>query len=187
MQRIIFSLFVLMTLSSCNGYAQKNKDTNVQQSNDVEMTTFTTSSGTIVERVLLPEVEWQNRLSEMEYYVIRKKGTERAFTGKLLDNKKDGIYSCRACQMPLFDSKTKYNSGTGWPSFWQPIEESYILLDVDYDIGYARNEVMCKRCGGHLGHVFNDGPKPTGLRYCLNSVSLDFVDRKDSGQILKNF
>lgn len=118
--------------------------------------------------------EWKQELTPFEYYVLREKGTERAFAGDLNKEKRKGVYTCRACTLPLFDAATKFNSGTGWPSFFKPVREDVIAQDVDYHIGYARMEVMCGRCGGHLGHVFEDGPKPTGLRYCINAASLDF-------------
>ncbi len=127
------------------------------------------------DRVEKTEDEWKSSLSEMEYYVIREKGTERSFTGEYWDHKEEGTYTCRACDLPLFSSTTKYKSGTGWPSYYQPLEDDRIKEDTDYDLGYPRTEVMCARCDGHLGHVFKDGPKPTGLRYCINSVSLSFV------------
>ena len=130
------------------------------------------------EKVEKSDEKWKSELSEQEYYVLRQAGTERAFSGDLWDHKGDGLYICRGCQLPLFDSDTKYRSGTGWPSYYQPVNEDHIGRDIDYKIGYARTEVHCARCGGHLGHVFNDGPEPTGLRYCINSVSLDFVDRE---------
>ena len=122
-------------------------------------------------------VEWQQRLSRLEFSVLRNAGTERAFSGDLWDHKGDGVYCCRGCGLALFDSKTKYVSGTGWPSFYKPIKANYIEEETDYKLGYARTEVHCARCAGHLGHVFRDGPEPTGLRYCMNSVSLDFVNR----------
>lgn len=133
-----------------------------------------------IERIEKSEDEWKAELNEIEYYVIRDKGTERSFTGDLWDNKKEGIYTCRACQLPLFTSTTKYKSGTGWPSYYQPIKREYIKEDTDHLLGYPRTEVMCARCDGHLGHVFSDGPQPTGLRYCINSVSLDFVEEDPS-------
>ncbi|MBT8219288.1 MAG: peptide-methionine (R)-S-oxide reductase MsrB [Bacteroidia bacterium] len=128
-----------------------------------------------IQEIKKSEKEWKNELTEKQYYVLREAGTERAFTGEYWNNKSFGLYSCAACGLPLFDSITKYKSGTGWPSFYQPIDPTVVEEDVDYDLGYARREVHCTRCKGHLGHVFTDGPKPTGLRYCLNSVSLQFT------------
>lgn len=123
------------------------------------------------------EQEWRRTLSSIEFYVLREAGTERAFSGDLWDHKEDGIYTCRGCGAALFDSKTKYKSGTGWPSYYQPISDAAVGENTDYLLGYARTEVHCAGCGGHLGHVFPDGPKPTGLRYCMNSASMDFVVR----------
>ena len=122
--------------------------------------------------------EWQAELTAMEYKVLRKAGTERPGTGDLLYNKSEGIYTCRGCGLDLFHSETKFESGTGWPSYYQPINEVNVEEDTDYKLGYARTEVHCVRCKGHLGHVFPDGPIPTGLRYCINSVSLDFKSKE---------
>jgi peptide-methionine (R)-S-oxide reductase len=120
------------------------------------------------------EAEWRAQLNELEYAVLREEATERPFTSPLNDEKRAGIFACRGCDLPLFDAATKYDSGTGWPSFWQPLENA-VGESTDYKLGYPRTEVHCRRCGGHLGHVFPDGPPPTGLRYCMNGVSLKFI------------
>jgi len=121
------------------------------------------------------EDAWKRELNDQEFRVLRKEGTERAFTGDLLDNHEKGIFVCAGCGLPLFASETKFDSGTGWPSFYKPISEDCIADITDSSHGMDRTEVECARCGGHQGHVFTDGPPPTGLRYCINSVSLDFV------------
>lgn len=119
------------------------------------------------------DVEWQQTLSEEEYRVCRQKGTEPPFSGIYADCKEPGVYRCRCCQAALFTSDTKYDSGSGWPSFWAPVSETAIHSEKDTSHGMTRIEVTCAQCGAHLGHVFPDGPQPTGLRYCINSVSLD--------------
>lgn len=121
--------------------------------------------------------EWRRVLSDDEFYVLREEGTERAFTSAYNDNKSEGIYHCRGCDLPLFPSVTKYESGTGWPSFWAPLDERLVGIKTDKKFFMTRTEVHCARCEGHLGHVFEDGPKPTRLRYCLNGASLRFEER----------
>jgi peptide-methionine (R)-S-oxide reductase len=130
-----------------------------------------------MEQLNLSESEWRKRLTPEQYHVLREAGTERAFSGRYNDNKADGLYRCAACQLELFDSADKYDSGSGWPSFTRPIAADRVVEHADNSHGMRRVEARCARCDGHLGHVFPDGPPPTGLRYCMNSVSLDFRSR----------
>ena len=131
----------------------------------------------LVERIKKTDDEWKKMLSKESYNVARQQGTELAFTGKYHNCHEDGIYECVCCGTDLFDSKTKFDSGTGWPSFWKPIADENVKEHRDRSYGMLRIEVLCARCDAHLGHVFDDGPKPTGLRYCMNSASLHLVKR----------
>ncbi|HKL03049.1 MAG TPA: peptide-methionine (R)-S-oxide reductase MsrB [Cryomorphaceae bacterium] len=156
--RIILIIALISTLTACG---QNNNSTSNEKTFEIQKS----------------ESEWKKELSAEEYHILREEGTERAFTGKYWDNKEDGTYLCAACSLPLFDSETKFKSGTGWPSFYDIVNEDNVIEQRDSSLGMVRREVVCGRCGGHLGHVFEDGPEPTGLRYCVNSASLDF--RKD--------
>jgi len=132
-----------------------------------------------MDKIVKTDEEWKKLLTNEEFNVTRKHGTERAFTGKYWDTKERGTYMCRCCGQPLFASEAKFDSGTGWPSFWQPVSKDAVTEKTDRSWFMTRTEVLCSRCDAHLGHVFDDGPKPTGLRYCMNSASLDLEKKEE--------
>ena len=172
MQRFLMLSILLFgfSMEACLQTNEKHPDNKAQTMSG----SFVDEKGVTIQIVNKSEEQWKAELDPSSFYVLREKGTERAFTGKYNDNKKGGTYNCNGCGLPLFSSYTKFDSGTGWPSFYAPIDKTHVLEETDHTLGMKRVEVLCHRCGGHLGHVFDDGPKPTGLRYCMNSVSLSF-------------
>ncbi len=164
---VILAVMSVVVVLMCGACAQEEERLSNQE--DANMTRNDT--------VVRTEEEWRGILPPDRYRVLREKGTEPAFTGEYNEHWEDGVYHCYACDLPLFDSTTKFHSGSGWPSFWQPVSADAVEEHADSSFGMLRTEVTCARCGGHLGHVFDDGPQPTGLRYCMNSLSLKFVAR----------
>ncbi len=137
-----------------------------------------------IPRVVKTDAEWRAQLTTTQFQIARGKGTERPFCGTLLDNKRSGVYSCICCGLPLFASDAKFNSGTGWPSFFQPVAAENVITHDDRSFGMVRTEILCARCDAHLGHVFDDGPPPSGLRYCVNSESLTFTDQSELAKLI---
>ena len=175
MKRSVFFLVLAFLLQSCS-YSQNSKPNKMESSNKNNPVYSNTDSS----QVNLSDDEWKKILPEDVYYIARMKGTERPWTSKFEGSKEKGTYYCAACGNPLFISDTKFESGCGWPSFYQPVSKGSIIYAPDHSHGMSRTEVMCGRCKAHLGHVFNDGPPPTGLRYCINGVILDFKKAQEA-------
>jgi peptide-methionine (R)-S-oxide reductase len=171
---LISTLFFCFSLHAC---LQSNPKT-VKENVKIEQDYFLNSKGDTVRYLQHSDAQWKSLLDPFAYYVLREKGTERAFSGQYDKHYEAGVYFCSACGLPLFSSDTKFDSGTGWPSFYAPIDKTHVREEIDQTYGMKVVEIICPRCGGHLGHVFEDGPKPTGMRYCMNSVAMGFQPKE---------
>jgi len=170
-----YAVFLAVVMAAVYAFAPQSAVSEPLASASLAGQTNTALLDEPVGQVNKSDAEWKRILTALQFHVLREKGTERAFSGKLLHKKDDGVFVCAACGNPLFSSTAKYDSRTGWPSFWRPIGQGRILLKADRSLFMTRTELVCGRCGGHLGHVFDDGPQPTGKRYCINSASLNFI------------
>jgi peptide-methionine (R)-S-oxide reductase len=173
-QLLVLPILVL-SFVACMQANKNSKD--IIEVNSIEQQKLSLND-TSLKKMVKTDAQWKKELTENQYYILRKKGTERPYHNEFNDNHRKGYYFCAGCKLPLFSSKTKFDSGTGWPSFYEPINKNRVKEVVDRSLGMVRGEIICARCDGHLGHLFDDGPKPTGLRYCMNSGAMLFQESK---------
>jgi peptide-methionine (R)-S-oxide reductase len=171
--QILILPIVVFTFMACMQAGKSNKD--IVSTTTIQQSKLSLNDTSLI-KVIKTDAEWRKELTDNQYYILRKKGTEPPFQNEFNDNHKKGNYFCAACKLPLFSSKTKFDSGSGWPSFYAPINENRVKEVVDRSLGMVRGEIICARCDGHLGHLFDDGPNPTGLRYCMNSAAMLFQE-----------
>lgn len=176
-QQILLLPVIAVGFIACMQANKSNKE-NTDTATTMQQQPVLSLTDTSLKKVAKTDAEWKKVLTPNQYYVLREKGTERPYQNEFNDNHKKGNYFCAACKLPLFSSKAKFNSGTGWPSFYDVINQNRVKEVVDKSLGMVRGEIVCARCEGHLGHLFDDGPSPTGLRYCMNSASLLFQEAK---------
>jgi methionine-R-sulfoxide reductase len=186
MRDLIYVIAAILFVAGCVAAQTTTRPADDKEKQTVRVHVFKNSGELVVvdsPRVVKTEAEWKKLLTPEQFAIARSRGTEAPFCGTLLDNHKNGVYTCVCCGLPLFSSEAKFNSGTGWPSFFKPVGDGNVVTHVDSSLGMIREEILCARCDCHLGHVFDDGPRPTGLRFCVNSESLKFTAIEDVAKL----